>query len=193
MTSTASFFIRVSSIAAMALFAASCAPKEAYSGLEMEEEEEQMVAREGPVVVTAEPESESEFEMDAAVMEEEEVDLRFDPGNILSERLVFFDFDKFVVRTEYLGMINAHSDYLVSNRDSVMVLQGHADERGSTEYNLALGQRRADAVRDILLASGVYEDQISTISYGEERPRALGHNEGAWAENRRVEFVYADE
>ncbi len=114
-------------------------------------------------------------------------------GNLLSKRLIFFEYDKAVVPSDYVTLISAHSDFLVANRDRALVLQGHADERGSDEYNLALAQRRSDAVREVMLSSGVFERQIETVSFGEARPRALGHNETAWRENRRVEIVYTDE
>ena len=114
-------------------------------------------------------------------------------GGLLSNRLVFFEYDKSAVMAEDLATINAHADFLIINRGKIAVLEGHADERGSNEYNLALGLRRAEAVREIMVASGVYADQIETISYGEERPRSLGSDESAWLENRRVRIVYSDE
>lgn len=113
--------------------------------------------------------------------------------SLLSKRLVYFDFNKSIISVEQLGIIEAHSDYLSRNLAQGVILEGHADERGSNEYNLALGQRRADAVRDIMLANGVSQEQIETISFGEENPRALGHAEEAWKENRRVEIRYRDE
>ena len=185
MTPRTSLLLRLAFLATAATSLVSCASQEAYSGLE-EDPQPAAQQRDAPRVVSAQP---------SFTEEEEEVvvDLREVRANIISQRLVFFEFDKYVVSTEYLGMITAHSDYLISNRGYGVFLQGHADERGSTEYNLALGQRRADAIREIMLAAGVYADQIETISYGEERPRALGHNEGAWSENRRVEIVYTDE
>ena len=114
-------------------------------------------------------------------------------GGLLDKRLIFFEYDKSAVRADDLGVINAHADFLIINRGKTVVLEGHADERGSNEYNLALGLRRAEAVREILVASGVYADQIETVSYGEERPRMVGSDESAWAENRRVRIVYGDE
>ena len=114
-------------------------------------------------------------------------------GGLLGQRLIFFDYDKSAVKADDLGVLNAHADFLIINRGKTVVLEGHADERGSNEYNLALGLRRAEAVREIMVASGVYADQIETVSFGEERPLALGSDEEAWAENRRVRIVYSDE
>ena len=111
----------------------------------------------------------------------------------LQQRLIYFEFDKSVVSTEQLAVIEDHSRFLADNPDKAVLLEGHADERGSNEYNLALGQRRANAVRDILLANGVYDNQVETVSFGEERPLVRESNETAWAENRRVEIRYRDE
>ncbi len=112
---------------------------------------------------------------------------------ILGNRLIYFGYDQSVVLSEDLSLIEAHSDYLNRNSSSRVILEGHADDRGSNEYNLALGQRRAAAVRDIMLANGVRRDQIETLSFGEESPRAYGENESAWAQNRRVEIRYHHE
>ena len=114
-------------------------------------------------------------------------------SGLLSRRLIYFDYDKSLVRTEFLSIAEAHAEFLAVNRDKGIILEGHADERGSNEYNLALGQRRADSVRDIMLANGVFDEQIETVSFGEERPRAFGQDEAAWRENRRVEIIYRDE
>jgi peptidoglycan-associated lipoprotein len=116
-----------------------------------------------------------------------------DPNNILSKREVFFEFDSFVVADKYKPMVEAHARYLSGNRAAKVTLQGHGDERGAREYNIALGQRRADAVKRMLTLLGVQEIQIETVSFGEEKPRNLGHDETAWAENRRVDIVYAGE
>ena len=166
------------------LSATSCAPKESYSGQPAPATSED---QKGPRVVEATPRvRESEGATSVA-------DARTERGNVLNERLVFFDLDKSVIKQQFFVLLDAHADFLVDNRNARVVLQGHADERGSTEYNLALGQRRADSVGEYLTARGVFPEQIETISYGEERPRALGSNEAAWAQNRRVEIVYGDE
>ncbi len=112
---------------------------------------------------------------------------------LLQRRAVYFEYDKSLVGGEYLSMIEAHADFLLRHPDKGALLEGHADNRGSNEYNLALGQRRADAVRDIMLSRGVSESQLESLSFGEERPRALGNTEASWAENRRVDIRYRDE
>lgn len=107
-----------------------------------------------------------------------------------SEVSVHFPFDVDAVQPEDRATVLAHGKYLSENRDSKVRLEGNADERGSSEYNLALGQRRANNVKKLLILSGVKESQITTVSYGEEKPRATGHDEASWAQNRRVDFVY---
>ncbi len=116
-----------------------------------------------------------------------------DPNNVLSKRSVYFDYDSFVVRDEFKPMIEAHTKYLNANRNARLTIQGHTDERGSREYNIALGQKRADAVKRMMTLQGVQEIQIETISFGKEKPRNLGHDESGWAENRRDDLVYAGE
>ena len=116
-----------------------------------------------------------------------------DPNSILSKRSVYFDFDSYVVREEFKPLVEAHGKYLQSNRNARMTIQGNADERGSHEYNLALGQRRADAVKRMMTLLGATETQIETVSFGKEKPRNQGHDEVAWAENRRDDMVYAGE
>lgn len=116
-----------------------------------------------------------------------------DPNNILSKRNIFFEFDSFVVSDQFKPLVEAHARYLVANRTARVTLHGHGDERGAREYNIALGQRRADAVKRMMTLLGAQEIQIETVSFGEEKPRNAGHDEGAWAENRRVDIVYAGE
>jgi peptidoglycan-associated lipoprotein len=120
-------------------------------------------------------------------------DPRKNPASPLSKRSVFFDFDSFVVKDEYRPMLEAHAGYLMSKPDAHVILQGNADERGSREYNLALGQKRAEAVRKSLAVLGVKDSQMEAISFGEEKPRNEGHTEAAYAENRRTDVVYSDE
>ena len=120
-------------------------------------------------------------------------DPRKDPSSPLSKRSVSFDFDSFVVKTEYRPMLEAHAGYLKSKPAARVILQGNADERGSREYNLALGQKRAEAVRKAMAALGVSDSQMEAISFGEEKPRNTGHDDAAYAENRRVDVVYGDE
>ncbi len=116
-----------------------------------------------------------------------------DPKNILSKRSIYFDFDSYVVKDEFRAVVLAHAQYLRDHTSARALLQGNADERGSREYNLALGQRRADAVKYAMTLSGAKEAQIESVSLGEEKPRATGHDEASWAENRRVDIRYQGE
>ncbi len=118
------------------------------------------------------------------------VDPLNDPSSPLARRSIYFDFDSYTVRDEYRGTIEAHARYLISNQGRRLVIQGNADERGSREYNLALGQKRSEAVRKALSALGVNEAQIEAVSFGEEKPRATGADEASYAENRRADLVY---
>jgi len=120
-------------------------------------------------------------------------DPRKNPASPMSNRSVYFDFDQFVVKDEYRAMLEAHAGYLLSKRDARVILQGNADDRGSREYNLALGQKRAEAVRKALAVLGVSEVQMEAVSFGEEKPRKEGDTEEAYSENRRTDVVYADE
>src|SRR5262249_38945512 len=106
---------------------------------------------------------------------------------------VFFDYDSFVVKDEFRPLVTAHARYLSDNRSARITIQGNADERGSSEYNLALGQKRADAVKRMLSLLGVPDGQVETVSFGKEKPRNAGHAEAAWAENRRGDIIYAGE
>ena len=113
-----------------------------------------------------------------------------DPASRLARRNVYFGYDNFTVDTKYEQMINAHASYLAHNPAAHVSLEGNADERGSREYNLALGQKRADAVRSSLKLHGVPDKQMEAISYGKEKPRAICHDENCWQENRRADIVY---
>lgn len=121
------------------------------------------------------------------------LDPRKDPASPLSKRSIFFDYDSYTVRDEYRTVIEAHAAYLMTRRSARAILHGNADSRGSREYNLALGQKRAEAVRKALAVMGVQEEQIEAVSFGEEKPRAVGESEQDFAENRRVDIVYGDE
>jgi peptidoglycan-associated lipoprotein len=117
-----------------------------------------------------------------------------DPSNILSKRSVYFDFDSNAVKDEYRGLIQAHSRYLSADaRNARIRIEGNCDERGSREYNLALGQRRAEAVKKVMTVLGVSDQRVETISYGEEKPVAMGHDESSWAQNRRADIKYPGE
>ena len=110
-----------------------------------------------------------------------------------SQRIVFFDFDSFVIRDEFKGMLDGHARVLMANRGKRMAVEGHADERGSREYNLALGQKRAEAVKKALLLQGATEGQIEAVSLGEEKPRCTESNESCWSQNRRGDMLYTGE
>lgn len=116
-----------------------------------------------------------------------------DPNNILSKRSVYFDLDSFSVKEEYKPMIEAHAQYLKQNSKAKAFLQGNCDERGSREYNIALGQKRAESLRKMLSVMGVSDSQMETVSFGEEKPKSEGHDEAAWAQNRRADVVYQGE
>ena len=116
-----------------------------------------------------------------------------DPNSILSKRSVYFDFNKDEVKPEYRDMVEAHAKYLTQNPSARLTVQGNADDRGSREYNLALGQRRAAAVKNVMNVYGASDTQIETVSYGEEKPRCTSNDETCWAENRRADIVYAGE
>lgn len=116
-----------------------------------------------------------------------------DPKSPLSSRVIYFDYDKDVVKAEFQALVQAHAKFLSENRTRKIRLEGHADERGSREYNMALGQRRADAVRKAVSVLGVSGDRVETVSFGEDKPKSSGHDEAAWAQNRRVEIVYDGE
>jgi peptidoglycan-associated lipoprotein len=105
-------------------------------------------------------------------------------------RTIFFEYDRSEVRSEFIPVVRAHAQLLASDSSRRVVLEGHADERGSREYNIALGERRAISVRRLMVASGAGSNQIRLVSYGEERPAVIGHNEDAWSKNRRVEVRY---
>ena len=113
-------------------------------------------------------------------------------GN-LAQRSIYFDYDSFNVKDEYKPVLQAHAKFLVENPSSKVYLQGHTDERGSREYNLALGQKRADAVRRIMAVLGVKDNQIEGVSYGEEKPKNAGHDDSAYVQNRRADIVYQGE
>lgn len=116
-----------------------------------------------------------------------------DPNNVLSKRSVFFDFDSYAIKDDYKSMLEAHARYLQANRDARMTVEGNTDERGSREYNIALGQRRADAAKRMMMLFGATDAQIETVSFGKEKPKNGGHDEGAWAENRRDDLAYRGE
>ena len=112
-------------------------------------------------------------------------------SDLYKKRSVFYDYDSVVVKDEYKPVVTLHAQYLVANRGQKITIEGNTDERGSREYNIALGQRRADSVRQMMVLLGVKEDQIESVSLGEEKPRNPGHDEAAFSENRRSDIRYA--
>ena len=116
-----------------------------------------------------------------------------DPNNILSKRSVFFDFDSYVIKPEARPLVEAHARFLVQNPQMRMLIQGNTDERGSREYNLALGQKRSDVVKQALLLLGAQESQIESVSLGEEKPRCEDRTEACYGENRRGDMLYSGE
>ena len=116
-----------------------------------------------------------------------------DPKSILSKRSVYFDLDSFTIRDEFKPLVEAHAKYLRENPAAKMLIQGNTDERGSREYNLALGQKRADAMKKMLILLGAREEQVESVSLGEEKPKAQGSSDEAFAENRRDDILYGGE
>lgn len=113
-----------------------------------------------------------------------------DQQGVLSKRSVYFDYDSFIVKDEFKPVVEAHARYLSTHKGRKIIIQGNTDDRGGREYNLALGQKRAEAVRKALSLQGVPDSQMEAVSLGEEKPRATGSDEAAWAENRRSDIVY---
>ena len=115
---------------------------------------------------------------------------RLQMQQLQQNNIVYFDLDKYDIRSDFAAMLDAHANFLRSNPSYKVTVEGHADERGTPEYNIALGERRANAVKMYLQGKGVTADQISIVSYGKEKPAVLGHDEAAYAKNRRAVLVY---
>jgi peptidoglycan-associated lipoprotein len=122
-----------------------------------------------------------------------QLDALNDPESPLAVRIIYFNFDSSEVAQESLDVISSHGQYLVNHPQQRVRLEGHTDERGSREYNLALGEQRAQSVNQLMKLQGVAPNQIELISYGEELPASFGHDEESWRLNRRVELVYIDQ
>lgn len=116
-----------------------------------------------------------------------------DPKSPLSKRSIYFDYDSYVVKDEYKSLLDQHAKFLAKNGQMKMLIQGNADERGSREYNLALGQKRAEAVKKALLLMGGQEAQLESVSLGEEKPACMEPSEACWAQNRRSDMLYSGE
>ena len=116
-----------------------------------------------------------------------------DPRSVLSRRSIFYDLDSYGVKDQYKDLVEAHAKYLRDNPRAKMLIQGNTDERGSREYNVGLGQRRSEGVKRMLLLLGAKEAQVESVSLGEEKPKAEGHDEQAWSQNRRSDILYQGE
>ncbi len=119
-----------------------------------------------------------------------QVDELNDPNSPLSSRVIYFDYDSAQIRSDAVDIVAAHGQYLARHPNTRIRLEGHADERGSREYNLGLGERRALSVKRLIVLQGAADGQVETTSYGEELPAAPGHDDVSWQQNRRVEIVY---
>ena len=141
---------------------------------------------------TPEPEPTTDVDTKAAPDPHDFTDSRnFDnPESLLSKRVIYFDFDKSTVRPEYRGIVSAHAAYAAAHSSARVTLEGHADERGTREYNLGLAERRGNAVMGLMSAQGARGSQLVVVSYGEERPTCRVSDENCWSQNRRVEVVY---
>ncbi|HAH0505513.1 TPA: peptidoglycan-associated lipoprotein Pal [Escherichia coli] len=115
---------------------------------------------------------------------------RLQMQQLQQNNIVYFDLDKYDIRSDFAQMLDAHANFLRSNPSYKVTVEGHADERGTPEYNISLGERRANAVKMYLQGKGVSADQISIVSYGKEKPAVLGHDEAAYSKNRRAVLVY---
>ncbi|MFK4445196.1 Peptidoglycan-associated lipoprotein [Caballeronia sp. SBC1] len=127
---------------------------------------------------------------DANAVQQVNVDPLNDPNSPLAKRSIYFDFDSYAVRDDYQPLLQQHAQYLKSHPDRHVLIQGNTDERGTSEYNLALGQKRAEAVRRAMSLLGVADTQMEAVSLGKEKPQATGHDEASWAQNRRADLVY---
>jgi len=116
-----------------------------------------------------------------------------DPNSILAKRSVYYDFDQYDIKAEYRPIVEAHAAYLRNHDSAVLRIEGNADERGSREYNLALGQRRADSVKRAIQLLGIPDQRVEAISWGEEKPKTAGHDEAVWAAHRRSDILYSQE
>ena len=146
-----------------------------------------------PAATTTEPQKPSVSTVDLTKPSASGINPLKDPNNILSKRSVYFEFDKFDVKEEYRPIVEAHAKYLRDNPSRKMLIQGNTDERGSREYNISLGQKRSEGVKKMMQLLGVREDQVESVSLGEEKPRAEGHDEQAWAQNRRSDILHQGE
>ena len=139
-----------------------------------------------------EPEPTTDVDTKAAPDPHDYTDSRnfYNPESLLSKRVIYFDYDKSTVRPEYRGIVSAHAAYAAAHSSARVTLEGHADERGTREYNLGLAERRGNAVMGLMSAQGARGSQLVVVSYGEERPTCRVSDENCWSQNRRVEVIY---
>ncbi len=128
---------------------------------------------------------------DVDVVTQEQVEVVANP--LLDQTIIYFGYDRSEIRPEFKDVLNAHAQFLQANPSSSMVLEGHCDERGTVEYNLALGERRANTVKRYLIVQGVNPAQLESVSFGEERPVMLDSTDASWSKNRRAEIKYQDQ
>lgn len=126
----------------------------------------------------------------ASTIAKVEIDPLNDPKGVLAKRSIFFEYDSYEIQPAGRAVVEEHSKYLRGKPNAQIRIEGHADERGGREYNLALGQKRADAVRRAMALLGVTDKQMEAVSFGKEKPMDPGHDEAAWAKNRRVDIAY---
>jgi len=184
---------RIATIAAVSfLLLAACTPQQ--DEIENQTEENANAAQqEMDGMDSATPIADSGSDTQASALEDEALsaqELLEQEDSPIASRVIYFEYDSAKVNDESMALLEAHGDFIASNGNVNVVLNGHADERGSREYNIALGDRRAQSVRRILLFQGASTDQIESVSYGEEKPAVFGHNDESWAKNRRVELEY---
>lgn len=170
----------------IALFLAGCgtqpaAPEQAAAGVE-----ERKPAAVGAAPATATP-------IAPAAVDPYSLAALKDPHSPLAKRSIYFDYDSYVIKEEFKPLLEHHAKFLQKNKEMKMLIQGNADERGSREYNLALGQKRAEAVKKALTLLGVAEAQLESVSLGEEKPVCMESNEDCWAKNRRADMLYSGE
>ena len=173
-------------VAVASLILAACGsqpPAPEQGGAKVEDRTPAAIQVDKPIVTTVTPPRTGGYSI---------ADLK-DPKSILSKRSVFFDYDQYVIKDEFKSLVEAHARFLVVNGQIKMLIQGNADERGSREYNLALGQKRAEALKKTLILLGGKEAQIEAVSLGEEKPRCTEHEETCWAQNRRDDMLYTGE
>ncbi len=147
---------------------------------------------EQPTEAAPEPVAEKPAEAPTTTAVEPAAPAAMDPldSGLLAKRTIYFDFDKYNIKEEFKDVVKAHAQYLSDHPGAKITIEGHCDERGTREYNIGLGERRASAIQQMMTLQGASARQINTVSYGEERPNALGHDEDAWSRNRRGEIVY---